>query len=246
MSSDARARGRRQPDPDLLWDRPDRARRRREPLTREAIVAAAVALADAEGLEAVSMRRVAAKLGAGTMTLYSYVKRKEDLLELMVDELARELLVRGRLPADWRPALRTIARRTYDMYMRHPWFIDAAGPGTGVGPNMLRHFDQSLQAVADLDRDTAIGVLAAVDDYTTGCAYRRLVLGWGGGEADEALRPHIERMVASGELSNVARFMGAGDPDPADTFVRGLDWLLDGIAAELDPKYVKRPRGTAE
>lgn len=179
------------------------------------------------------MRRVAAELGAGTMTLYSYVQRKEDLLELMVDELARELLVPGQPPEDWRAALRTIARRTYDMHMRHPWFIDAAGPGTGIGPNMLRHFDQSLQAVASLQPDTAIAVLAAVDDYTTGCAYRRLVLGWGGGDGDEAIRPHIERMVAAGELSHVARFMHAGQPDPGDTFESGLDWLLDGIAGRV-------------
>lgn len=179
------------------------------------------------------MRRVATQLGVGTMTLYSYVERKEDLLELMVDELAHELLVPGPLPEDWRAALRAIARRTYDMCMRHPWFIDAAGPGTGIGPNMLRHFDQSLQAVASLEQDTAIAVLAAVDDYTTGCAYRRLVLSWGAGDGDEAVRPHIERMVAAGELSHVARFMRAAHPDPGDTFERGLDWLLDGIAASV-------------
>src|ERR1700742_2707644 len=99
--------------------------RRGPPLTREESAAAALAMADAEGLDAISMRRLAASLGVGAMTLYHYVKDKQELLLLMSDAISGELLVEGEFPADWRAALRIIAHNTRAAHERHPWLIDS-------------------------------------------------------------------------------------------------------------------------
>jgi AcrR family transcriptional regulator len=88
----------------------DEEHQRRTALTREAIVRAAILLADAEGLDAVSIRRVASELQARAMSLYTYIERKEDLFDLMADEVAAEVLVPGELPRDWREATVVIAR----------------------------------------------------------------------------------------------------------------------------------------
>ena len=142
-----------------VWARDDT--RRRTSLSREAIVAAAVAIADAEGLDAVSIRRVAADLHARAMSLYTYIERKEDLLDLMADEVAAETLVPGELPADWREATLAIARRERQTTLRHPWLVDLVTRRSAlgrVGPNMLRHSEQSIAALAGLDADlTASG-----------------------------------------------------------------------------------------
>src|SRR4029079_6731129 len=112
---------------------PNRARRapirarpapgtRRPSLSRDLIAATALEIADREGFEAVSMRRIAEKLGAGTMTLYHYMRTKADLLALMDDAIMAEALVpAGELPTDWRGAVAAVARRSRDAYLRHPW-----------------------------------------------------------------------------------------------------------------------------
>jgi AcrR family transcriptional regulator len=163
---------------------------------RQAIVGAALALADSDGVVAVTMRGVAERLGLGTMTLYSYVGGKDELIDRMVDAVVGEMLVPEPMPPDWRGALRAIALRTHDVFARHPWIFETARRPRGA--NVRRHVEQSLAAVAPLGADeaTAAAILAAVDDYTIG----------------HALRAH----------------------GPQSDFERGLGWLLDGIAAELD------------
>jgi AcrR family transcriptional regulator len=145
-------------------------------LTREAIVAAAVRLADAEGIEAVSIRRVAAALGARPMSLYSHIGRKQDLIELMVNEAVAECVVPGDLPADWREALSAIAYHTRDGLLRHPWVITVVPTSSMISPNALRSFEQSLAAMAglDLDPERTIAILSAVDTYTIGQVVREL------------------------------------------------------------------------
>src|SRR5262249_22635960 len=106
---------------DLIWARPEPGARRAR-LTREQIATVALALADAEGVEALSMRRVAAELGVGTMTLYYYVETKDELLALMNDSMMGEILVPDdELPTEWRPALEAIAQRSRAAFRRHPW-----------------------------------------------------------------------------------------------------------------------------
>ena len=134
-----------------VWTRTDRGSRKPR-FNRDDIAAAAIRIADAEGFEAVSMRRLAAELDAGTMTLYHYVRTKDELLTLVVDALMGEVVipVGQRLPRDWRAAITLIAKRSRDALRRHPWILDITDDPS-IGPNAMRHFDQSWQALAPLD-----------------------------------------------------------------------------------------------
>lgn len=216
---------------------------RRSALSREAIVEAALEIADAEGIEAVSIRRVAAALGARTMSLYTYIDSKDDLLDLMVDQVVGELLVEERPPGDWREAITAIARREREASLRHPWLVDMVRrrARTVAGPNLLRHMDQSLAAVAGLGLTTedALRVVAAVDDYMLGfvsreTAERELARRTGRSAAEHlsALRPYLQELVDKGEFGNIAPLLRGDVPATGTEFEQGLRWLLDGIERE--------------
>jgi AcrR family transcriptional regulator len=212
-------------------------RERREPLSANAIVRVALAIADADGAEAVSMRRVATELGVGTMSLYHHVADKEALLDLMSDAVAGELVVPGELPRQWREALRALAHRAYDAFTRHPWLVETAGMRPVATPNQLRHIEQSIAAIHDLDVDerTAAAMVMATDDYTFGYVRRRLTFGDAQPWAGERERERVEALLATGEFPILAALL-AERPDlrpPEDTFDLGLEWLLDGMAATL-------------
>jgi AcrR family transcriptional regulator len=217
--------------------------RRASGLTREAIVGAAIDLADAEGLEAVSIRRVATVLAARAMSLYTYIDSKDDLFDLMTDQVAGESLIVEELPGDWREAITLIARREREVGLRHPWLVDLVRHRTHavVGPNTLRHFDQSVAAVSalKLESQDAFRVVAAVDDYTLGYVTREARerqitrrTGVTGAEQVAAVRPYLQRLVDSGEFTNIAPLL-RGDVKAAEAdFERGLRWMLDGIERE--------------
>src|ERR1700755_249794 len=135
---------------DTIWARHYAEAAGPQPLSREAILAAAVEIADTEGLEAVSIRRLATKLSARPMSLYSHIERKGDLIDLMVDEVMGGAVLPEPLPEDWRAALREMPQRPRESTREHPWMIGAAFRRPFIGPNALRHFDQSLGAVASL------------------------------------------------------------------------------------------------
>jgi AcrR family transcriptional regulator len=235
---------------EALWLRPERAGRA-PALTREAIVATAVALADDEGIDAVSIRRVAGLLGVRPMSLYSHVGRKQDLLALMVDEAVRACLVPGELPEDWREALFLVARHTRDGARRHPWMLAAAAEKVAISPNSLRHFEQCLAALSSLetDREQKLAILVAVDTYTIGQVARELAKlkaprpGGDEGCASplRAAKEYLSRVLERGDLPHLAEFGldAAIDASEAETeaadrrFTVGLGWLLDGIAASL-------------
>ncbi|MGA4995722.1 TetR/AcrR family transcriptional regulator [Nonomuraea bangladeshensis] len=223
-----------------VWSRP--APPRRPALTREVIVAAAVALADAEGLAAVSIRRVATELGARTMTLYSYIERKEDLLALMLDEVAAELRADGPAPDDWREALLAIARRERDLVRRHPWRMDLVAQGLPAGPNALRHVEHKLAVFARLgvEPPAAWRFLTAYTDYMTGYMVREAQEraaprheGVSDAERAAVAEPYVRELVDGGELPHLAPMLERGVPGADDNFERGLRWLLDGIEREL-------------
>ncbi|MFB4281343.1 MULTISPECIES: TetR/AcrR family transcriptional regulator [unclassified Nonomuraea] len=223
-----------------VWSRPSPPRR--PVLTREAIVAAAVAVADAEGLAAVSIRRVAAELDARAMTLYSYIERKEDLLALMADEIAAETLVEGPLPGDWREALLLLARRERELVRRHPWRVELISQRVDIGPNGLRHVEQKLAAFDGLgvDRLTAWRFLAVFNDYMTGFVVREAQergapreQGVNDAERAAVAQPYIRELVESGEFPRLAPMIEQGVQGADDNFERGLNWVLDGIEAHL-------------
>ena len=150
------------------------------------------------------MRRLATELDVGTMTLYHYVRTKDELLTIMVDELLGEVVlpVDAPIPADWRVAITQIARRSRDSLRRHPWVLDISGDPS-IGPNAMRHFDQSWQAVAGLDADleTKLDVITAVDEYVFGyCLAERR------GFAEEAAPGPRQGM-----LDYMAALLAAGD-----------------------------------
>src|SRR4051812_34638284 len=116
-----------------IWTRPEPGERR-PAYTREKIAETAIAIADAEGFEAVSMRRIATELGAGTMTLYYYVRTKDELIALMDDAIMGELIIPDDEPPDgWRDGLSEIARRTHGLFLKHPWSLESLRNAEG-GP----------------------------------------------------------------------------------------------------------------
>ncbi len=236
---------------DTVWARDEERSSGPQPLSREAIVAAAVEIADADGLEAVSIRRLATKLDARPMSLYSHIGRKGDLIDLMVDEVMAGAIIPGGPPTDdWREALRQIAQRTRESTRAHPWMIAAAFHRPFLGPNTLRHIDQSLAAVSELplSPERKRAVLLAVDTYTLGfvrwevkspkgdkggtpCAGRPE-----GGPTAAEIDAYIATQAASGDYPHLAEFVGKdiGLGVKAEKFEIGLEWLLTGIAAEVE------------
>jgi AcrR family transcriptional regulator len=246
-----RTRDRRDEPYQLIWSRPEPGARRAR-LTRDEIAAVALRIADEEGLEAVSMRRIAGELGVGTMTLYYYVRTKDELIELMQNELMGEVLVPdGELPSDWRGALEAIARRTRDAFLRHAWAVSA--PPTAGGPNGMAHFEQSLAAVSGVraDRFTRVEVISMVDDYVFGFIVRELELRaeresplgeesaidaiteWIDSQVGDGTYPNVEELFAGRKLREVIDELEAFVGDPG-RFERGLTRLLDGIALDLE------------
>ena len=218
---------------------------RRPRLSREQIAAVAVRIADAEGIDAVSMRRIATELDAGTMTLYHYVRTKDELMALVTDAVMHELVLTDELPAGWREAIRVIAHRSRDTLTRHPWMLDIADD-PAIGPNSVRHFDQCLQAVRDLDVPLAakLDVLMAVDEYVFGyCLHQRTTFDEDAAATAEMMA-YVGELVRSGDFPELARLVDADGlaatwsrihvhaHDP-ERFDRNLQRLLDGIERDL-------------
>jgi AcrR family transcriptional regulator len=230
-----------------IWARPEPGSRRPR-FSRAQIAAVAFDIADQEGFDAVSMRRVATELNAGTMTLYNYVRTKDDLLALMHDALMAKVLVPDEeLPTGWRAALTAIARRTHAALVRHPWAI-ASLQGTQFGPNAMRHFEQYLAAVADtgLDTRTTFDLLTLVNSYVTGNALITTESRQRGDTDPEAVKIAVEfglALLQTGEFPHTAALLGDREPTAAgppvdesglaDQFERGLQALLDGATAQF-------------
>jgi AcrR family transcriptional regulator len=204
-------------------------------LQRDAIVDAALVIADREGFESVSMRRVAAELGVGTMSLYHHIADKDELVYEMADAIGAEMLIPGEVPQDWREALRQIALHTRDTFLRHPWLLEITAERPVATPNTLRHIEQTAAAVAGLDVDqrVAMAMVMAVDDYTLGFVLREQhARRWRRG----GFPARLQALLSAGEFPLIARWLAEGrslEPPPA-RFEDGLDWLLDGIAAALE------------
>jgi len=233
-----------------LWSRPQPPRRQPR-YSREEIAPTALRIADAEGIDAVSMRRVAAELGAGTMTLYHYVSTKDDLLALVSDAVVAENVVPAEeLPAGWREALIAIAWRTRRAFQRHPWIFGIVDEPT-LGPNGVRHFEQSLEVAsrAGVDFAAQLDIVTAVDEYVFGyCLRERETVRWTGVPADafgrefayvfdlidDDGRGFLSALVErEGRAHLLAQFRAHLLDD--DRFERNLRRLLDGIERDLRP-----------
>jgi AcrR family transcriptional regulator len=222
-----------------------RAEPRSRGLSRKQIVQTALKIADEEGLAEVSIRRIARELRSGAMSLYHYFDSRDELLDLMGDSVAAEMVV-PELPGQWRPALHAIAAHSRATFLNHPWMLTTLQDRPRISPNLLRHIEQSAQAVAGLSEAGVeparlTGIVTAVDDYTIGFVYRELA---GGGSPDRGREiaarfrtasnePHIRYLLESGEFPMLEQFVTMGRPPEMQPFEVGLDWLLDGFEASL-------------
>jgi AcrR family transcriptional regulator len=187
------------------------------------------------------MREVASRLGAGTMTLYYYVRTKDDLVALMDDALLAEVLVpEHELPRGWRDQLALIAHKTRAVYERHPWAL-LAMRGQQPGPNGMRHFEQCLAALAEteLTTRTKLELLGLIDDLVCGHALRAAeAASSSGGESARAYMRFAQRQIASGHLPHTAALIGNTDPNTAaermSAFIAGDRRFEAGLRALLD------------
>jgi AcrR family transcriptional regulator len=239
----------------LLWGggRSRASRSGRSGLTVPAIVAAAVGLADAEGLEAVSMRRVAEGLGVGAMTLYTHVPGRDELTDLMTDaalaDLYDDLDEVARQPGGWRGALRHVAAANWYLYERHPWLLDVQNVRPVLGPHTIRKYEAELRGLEghgfdDVEMDS---VLTLVLTHVSATARARISdervrirTGMDDDEWWDISAPLLERLLDPATFPVSSRvgtassevYQGAGDPVHALEF--GLERILDGVAVLVD------------
>ncbi|SFL23832.1 TetR/AcrR family transcriptional regulator [Geodermatophilus ruber] len=235
----------------LLWRTPGEPVSRPGPragLDVDRIVAAAVRLADAEGLSALSMRRVAAELGVGAMTLYTHVPGKGELVDLMLDSVLGELY-----PAEeavtsgsWRDRLTTVARANWDLFLRHPWALHLATGRPPLGPHLMRKYELELRAVdglglSEVQMDLLVTLVTGFVRGTVGGVQERAdaerVTGLGEDQWWAATEPYLAQVFDAERFPTAARVGPVAGEElqaafaPERSFAFGLERLLDGVAA---------------
>ncbi|PZG05771.1 TetR/AcrR family transcriptional regulator [Micromonospora craterilacus] len=244
----------------LLWRTRERASRKGRPdLTVDRIVRAAVDLADTEGLAALSMRRVAQTLGVGTMSLYTHVPGKGELLDVMVDTVHGELAPAEPPPGGWRARLEHVARTRWQLHLRHPWLLQVATTRPALGPHVIASYEHELRAVdgiglTDLEMDA---VVTLVTGYVHGAVRTAVEAAQAAGRTGlteqqwwQAHAPYLEKALDARRFPLAARVGSAagqqyqGATDPAHAFEFGLARILDGIEVLIRDRPGTRATGT--
>lgn len=230
-----------------VWTRP-RRQREQPALSRERIVSEAVKLLDVDGIAALSMRSLGTRLGAGATSLYRHVTNKDELIELVVDEVYGELDTPDPGdPAGWRAAAARSAHDLRSMALRHPWVASVLGQVglASLGPNLTR-LSEGLLAVFEAagfdlaEADQAMNTLTAyvIGMATSEAAYLSMLARSGQDERDwvESLRPAAERSVQDHPRLQ-AGYAAQHGKDPRtireDNFEYGLQRVLDGLETRL-------------
>lgn len=232
----------------LLWGRQEGPTRGPKPgLSVRRIVAQAVAVADADGLGSVSMRRIADELGVGTMTLYTYLPGKAELLDVMLDTVYGELVEEGSgddpsraPPQPWQARLEDCARADWALYRRHPWVLEISVSRALLGPNETAVFETYLAAVSEigLSGREMVSVTSLVSNYARAAARAAA-------EAEGAARftgmtseqwwadrgPALEKVFDPGRFPTVAAVQAAGGFDPVEG---GVDYVLQSALDDFD------------
>jgi AcrR family transcriptional regulator len=224
-------------------------------LSQEEIVRTAIAVADAEGPHAISMRRIARELNAGVMSLYWHVSSKEELLDLMLDAIHGEL-TDTEITGDVRADLRAMAIGQRALLRRHRWVMPFMAGRPPMGPKSLRNIERALGIFAhqNLSGMTAMNMLTSVITYVMGVVGREQQeersqldqgraqerLGLSPDEMHDVFWQFMQQVMESGRYPNLTEMIKQGvDPDAVESqderFEFGLDCLLDGIIARLDP-----------
>jgi AcrR family transcriptional regulator len=216
------------------------------------IVSAAIQIADAEGLDAVSTRRVTEQLGISPMSFYTHIPGKAELLDLMLDAVVGWT---GGLeppifrPEDWRKNLGAIARSLWEFYLRHPWVLELATHRPVLGPNTMRAAETALSALEglgldDLEMDRVFNLIASYVAGAVRDAAREKTVNRQTGMTDnewwQRVEPYLNTLDFSPYpvLSRVGQKTGEtyGAHDPEGAFAFGLERVLDGLALFIEPR----------
>lgn len=239
----------------LLWG--SHSKPGRSGLTVRAIVDTAIELADAHGLDSVSMRMVAEQLKAGTMSLYTHVPGKSELTDLMFDSVYGDLYADvdepARQPGGWRGALEFIAQHNWDLLMRHPWIHDVSAIRTALGPNITLKYEAELRpldglGLTDVEMDSTLALVVTHVQGTARAAAEHLRTQRETGLTDQewwlTTGPLLDRYMAgvaerfpvAGRVGTSAgeQYQAAMDADHALRF--GLDRILDGVALLIEER----------
>jgi AcrR family transcriptional regulator len=226
----------------VIWDQPEVRARPSVPLDRARIVAAAIALADAEGLDALTMRKLATALDVSPMSLYRHVARKEDLIDLMLDHVVGEYGLIGVPSGNWRADLTTLARQQRAAALRHPWsIVPVARPS--LGPNAIAHLETALSAfeVAGLPIARKAWAANLVETYVRGSVEAELAdtaaehrTGITTEQWQQTMQPYLTRLLDTGRYPHVKEFLEDSDDITRDeAFELGLSTLLNGLESRI-------------
>lgn len=228
-------------DAESLWFEPEPSGLGRPPAhSRAEIVAAAVAVADAEGLGAVTMRRVAARIGAGAMSVYNYVPDKETLLELMIDQVTGEYEPPATPSGDWRADLRRLAHEQRVVMRRHPWLPTALPSRQALGPSALACMEYAVAVMEPigLDGPEMFEVFALLTGFvashvTYELAHERASerTARPAGELADAQARYLRTAAGRGRYPRLAEIAAAPRPGGAarSTFDRLLDRMINAV-----------------
>ncbi|MFV2020784.1 TetR/AcrR family transcriptional regulator [Micromonospora sp. LOL_023] len=238
-----------------IWMRPERPAYGPKPVySRVQITEAAIRIADAEGLEAATMRRIAAEIGGGAMSIYRYVPSRDDLVELMADQVMGEIDIAGMPSDDWRTDLTRYADGLRAMWLSHPWMATVQRSLPSFGPNQLLLIER-LMGVLDafISIDENLGLIAMLSGYIEGTVREEIssakeLRRSGLSESEWMARshPYVDQLVKSGEYPIFTRIvMQARQPHLSrdDQFRAGLQRVLDCIAAALPSRADSVPPG---
>ncbi len=211
--------------------RPKKERDGKPVLTRESIVATALRLADEQGVEPISMRKLAAEMGVGAMSIYHYVADKDALMEALADEVAAEIDL-ATPDGPWTTAARQLAISTHEALIRHPWSIPL-WTSSWPGPHRLALMERMLEVLAgaDLPPDVADLGFHALTNHIQGFARQRVAYGENPTDTPEATE-RIEAVLSGDEYPRIAehaRYHQEGH-GAVDEFTFVLDLILDGLA----------------
>jgi AcrR family transcriptional regulator len=212
--------------------------RRRAALTRERVLRAAVALADDHGIDAVTMRGLAAGLGVEAMSLYNHVDNKDDLLDGMVEVVAEEI-DEPPTGSDWRAALRHRAMAAHQALLRHPWASALWASRMNVGPARMHHMDAFLRDLRSAGFEPGLLDLAfhTLQNHVLGHALQAASFPFDEDELPALGVRYLETFPTDRfpDLAAHIRFHIDEASAEGSSFAFGLDLLLDGLAAQAPP-----------
>ncbi|MPZ82762.1 MAG: TetR family transcriptional regulator [Actinophytocola sp.] len=224
---------------ELLWGtKPPPSRGRKPGMTVDRIVAAAIEVADAEGLDGLSMRRVADGLGVGTMSLYRYVPSKAELQDLMLDAVIGDDVPSPLGSGGWRAGLERLARSSLDGYLRHPWLLRMSLTRGAMGPNQTAALDAVLRSIdgIGLSGGEQMAVVQLVTGYAHGVAQQLVDATQAqqhSGLSDEQFRtefaPLLDEHLTADRFPALEKLWRNEEMGWVDPFEFGLERVLDGI-----------------